>query len=119
MTPPARPRPVFAPFDVAVAYRIVVDVGDVRAPVRIVTDQMLPEPPLPDAAFAGAAALRGIVGGIDRTREMLLEQPPPVRKGRRRAVQRHAARKASMRSVRSLALRLRSATVKKYVPPRA
>jgi hypothetical protein len=45
-------RPVANPSDIAVLHRIEVDVIDVTLEVRIISNSVLPEPPLPDSRFA-------------------------------------------------------------------
>ena len=45
-------RPILGPFDKSMLHRIGVAISDMRTVIRVVPDVMLPESPLPHAAFA-------------------------------------------------------------------
>jgi hypothetical protein len=57
-------RPVADAADQAVLDRIDVAILDVAAEILIIADQMFPEAPLPDGAFAARAADRAAMLGL-------------------------------------------------------
>jgi hypothetical protein len=124
--------------DQTMLHRVDIAIFDMAGIVGLVTDQMLPEAPLPDATFVSSQA-----NGIEplalrqRPREAALDQPPATReisiprrqgpnrnttnasiaKGSRFRVAATASRNAAMRSTSSVCRRSRRLTVKNQQPP--
>ena len=79
---PRRKRPIVDIGHEPVFHRVRVDVFDMRREVVRVGDHVLPEPALPDPAFARAPAGHGIRLSRQAAREARLDAPPSTRKVR-------------------------------------
>lgn len=76
-----RIRPIADPRDQPMFERIDVAIFNMPRVVSLIADQMLPEPPLPDAAFAARPANRADPFLFwQRFRKAALDQPPAGRK---------------------------------------
>jgi hypothetical protein len=75
-----RIRPIADTRDPSVLDRIDVAIFDMARAISFVADPMLPEPPLPDAAFAARLANRAEPFPFrQRFRKAVLDQPPAGR----------------------------------------